>query len=175
MKVPIQPSIKFFFGAFLILLLSSCTTNVQRLSLKSDTGFSRNSSLVIKDFESDRSGFLDELTYRLIEKKFSVVSDRIIEDRFTISEQTEYEEGSVRKKTQVYEGEQIKGSYILETDFNYFNNAIQGRLLSDFSASIIDVKTGEIILTARIDKVLSQRDMSIEFVEMLMQEMYNQQ
>lgn len=159
----------------LIFTLSACYNTTQRLTLSEDSNFSRRSGLIIDGLSDDRSGFLQELSYKLSVKKFRVISDRVNREKYTIDEHTEFEEDSVSRRTEFYNEESIEGQFLLETNFDVRTNTIGGPFVSNFRAVMFNSDTGEIIMSAKIDEAKSFEEMTTTFVQLLMRKMYELQ
>lgn len=129
-----------------IFLLAGCETFM--FSAKPGTRFTRQSSITVVG-EDDDSGTVGELNYLLLQKGFNVISYS------TAKHATKYNDrvsgsNSINSMSdaEIYAVKELNSMYALELTYTYELNTLLGAFYNSFSARVVDLETGEVIVTA---------------------------
>jgi hypothetical protein len=139
-------------------LLSSCGS--MRVYVNQDTTYSRKNPITINQSSDDESGTLGELQFLLQSNGYKLMSYGAAKKAFNLDSQSE--SGS-------YHGEitnttTFNSVYVMDINYSYYYDVFYWAYTS-FSATITDLKTGEIIMTANFRGDKSVRAVLSELVQ----------
>lgn len=151
-----------------ILFFTSCGT--VKLSVKPGAKFSRNATLTIAQ-EDDLTGTVGELNHLLFEKGFNVIAYSTAKKAIKYKDKIK---GSYpvnnEFEAELYSIKELNSIYALELDYTYYYDVFFGYYYRSFSARVIDLNTGEIIMSANFRGDKSVSAVLRDFVNQLSQQ-----
>ncbi|GHT02399.1 hypothetical protein AGMMS49525_05820 [Bacteroidia bacterium] len=141
-----------------IVVLSSCGS--MRVYVNQDATYSRKNPITINQSSDDNSGTLGELQFLLQSNGYKLMSYGAAKKALNLDSQSE--SGS-------YHGEitnttTFNSVYVMDINYSYYYDVFYWAYTS-FSATITDLKTGEIIMTANFRGDKSVRSVLSELVQ----------
>lgn len=133
--------LKYVVAVLLASILTSCGS--MRVYINHDSTYSRKNPITIINPSSDATGTQGELQYLLQSNGYKLISPMVATKSLNYDSQSEYDSyhGEVTKTTT------YKTVYVLEYDYSYYYD-LSWYSYTTFSATITDLRTGEIIMTA---------------------------
>lgn len=155
---------KTIYSLLFLTIMSSCGS--VKLSVKPGTTFSRNATLTIAA-QDDKSGTVGELNHLLFEKGFNVISYSTAKTAVKYKDKIE---GSApvnnEFEAEVYRIKELNSIYALELDYTYYYDAFYYAYRS-FSARVVDLNSGEIVMSANFRGDRSVRSVLKDFTTQL--------
>lgn len=149
------------------LIFTSCGT--VKLSVKPGVKFSRNATLTIAK-EDDRTGTVGELNHLLFEKGFNIISYSTAKKAVKYKDEIKGSDPVNNEfEAEIYSVKELNSIYALELNYTYYYDMFYYAYRS-FSARVIDLNTGEIIMSANFRGDKSVRAVLKDFVEKLSQQ-----
>jgi len=130
---------------FILFIMTSC--GVMQVTTKPGVTLSKNASITIVQAE-DQTGTVGELNHLLFAKGFNVIAYS------TVKKAMKYKEANngdnlINNTTdaELYSVQELNSIYALELDYTYYYDMLYWAY-TNFSARIIDLNTGEVVLSA---------------------------
>jgi len=150
-----------------ILFFTSCGT--VKLSVKPGANFSRNATLTIAE-EDDLTGTVGELNHLLFEKGFNVIAYSTAKKAIKYKDEIKGSDPVNNEfEAELYSIKELNSIYALELNYIYYYDVFYYAYRS-FSARVIDLNTGEIIMSANFRGDKSVRAVLKDFVNQLSQQ-----
>lgn len=149
------------------LFFTSCGT--VKLSVKPGAKFSRNATLTIAA-EDDKTGTVGELNHLLFEKGFNVIAYSTAKKAIKYKDEIKGSDPVNNEfEAELYSIRELNSIYALELNYTYYYDMFYYAYRS-FSARVIDLNTGEIIMSANFRGDKSVRAVLKDFVNKLSQQ-----
>jgi len=143
-----------------ILLFSSCGS--VRVYINEDNTYSRKNPITINLSENDASGTLGELQFLLKSNGYKLMSYGTAKKALNLDSQY----GSSSTHNEMTFTKEFNSIYLMDVDYTYYYDLIY-YAYTNFTATITDLRTGEIIMTANFRGDKSCRAVLRELVENL--------
>ncbi|MDR3286598.1 MAG: hypothetical protein LBT27_04070 [Prevotellaceae bacterium] len=143
----------------IFFVLSSCGT--MKVHVNKDNTYSRTNPITINRYSDDETGSLGELQFLLQSNGYRLMSYHAAKQALNFDSQ---------RQSGTYHGEitnttTVKSVYVLDFTYSYYYEMyLSYYKYSSFSASITDLRTGEIIMTATFRGKKGCRAVLKEFV-----------
>ncbi len=149
------------------LIFTSCGT--VKLSVKPGATFSRNATLTIAE-EDDITGTVGELNHLLFEKGFNVIAYSTAKKALKYKDKIKGSDPVNNEfEAEIYSIKELNSIYALELNYTYYYDVFYYAYRS-FSARVIDLNTGQIIMSANFRGDKSVRAVLKDFVNQLSQQ-----
>jgi len=136
MKVKLSFAIIFIF---LVVLTLGCAGPLN-FSVRPDTSFKRHSTITITSGGYDPLGVQGQMEHLLVSRGFEVISEAVAHDKLKYKDKiTSDTRGQSEAEASL---ERLRFSYGYRADFPH------GNVFTDFTASIVDLETGKVEVTA---------------------------
>jgi len=136
---------KLFSSLLILSLLSSC--GAVKLSVKPGASFSRDATLTIVQDE-DITGTVGELTHLLFEKGFNIISYSTAKNAVKYKEEIKGSDPVNKEfEAEIYNIKELNSIYALELSYAY-NGEGNAYAYKSFSARVVDLNSGEIVMSA---------------------------
>lgn len=149
------------------LFFTSCGT--VKVSVKPGAKFSRNATLTIAQ-EDDISGTVGELNHLLFEQGFNVIAYSTAKKAIKYKDEIKGSDPINNEfEAEIYSIKELNSIYALELNYTYYYDMFYYAYRS-FSARVINLYTGEIIMSANFRGDKSIRAVLKDFVNQLTQQ-----
>jgi hypothetical protein len=156
---------------FVIIVMTVCLISCGTLNVKVKPGtkFSRNTTVTIA-VDEDQSGTVGELNHLLFENGFNVVAYSTAKKAVKYKDEIKGSDPINNKfEAEIYSIKELNSIYALELDYTYYYDMFYYAYRS-FSARVIDLNTGEIVMSANFRGDKSVGSVLEDFVNQLSQQ-----
>jgi|GEM_PF-5732807 len=130
---------------FLTVVMSSC--GVVQVTTNPNTTINRNSAVTIAQ-EEDMSGTVGELNHLLFFKGFKVISYSTAKKAVKYKDQNKGDDWvNNETEAEIYSVTELNSIYALEMNYTYYYDVLYWAY-RNFSARLVDLETGEIVMSA---------------------------
>jgi hypothetical protein len=137
---------KIFLISLLGTLLISCGS--VRVYVKPNTEFSRQMSLTLTGSDNDKAGLIGELQFALTSNGFNVVSESVARNGINLSQEGQLDSDSFDLNSNLYKSLELKSVYALNSRYNLGINPLTYSItISSFQAELVDLYTGEVVIS----------------------------
>jgi len=145
MKVKLSFAIIFIF---LVVLTLGCAGPLN-FSVRPDTSFKRHSTITITSGGYDPLGVQGQMEHLLVSRGFEVISEAVAHDKLKYKDKiTSDTRGQSEAEASLERIEEVRSIYILRFSYGYRADFPHGNVFTDFTASIVDLETGKVEVTA---------------------------
>ena len=155
---------RFVVLSLIVLFITSCGT--MQVTTKPDVVLSKSASITIAQQE-DQTGTVGELNHLLFSKGFNVIAYSTAKKAMTYKEKNTGDD-MVNNETnaELHSFREINSIYALELNYTYYYDMLYWAY-RNFSARVVDLETGEIVMSAYFRGDRSVRSVLNEFVNKL--------
>lgn len=162
-----KKSRNILFLLLIIAIFNACGS--LQVTVKPDANFSKNATLTIAKSE-DETGTVGELNHLLFSKGFNIIAYSTAKKAIKYKDEIKGENSTNNEfEAEIYSIQELNSIYALELNYSYYYDMLYWAYNS-FSARVIDLNTGEIIMSAYFRGDRSVHSVLSEFVERLSQQ-----
>lgn len=151
---------KILFLCLTSLLLISCGS--VKVHVNTDNSYSRKNPITINQASDDASGTLGELQYLLQSNGYRLMSYGAAKKAFNLDSNHNYQS----QHSEITYTKEFNSVYVMEIDYSYYYDLFY-YAFTRFSATITDLESGEIIMTAHFRGDKSCKAVLNEFIKKL--------
>ncbi len=147
---------------FILIILSFVFTacGTMKVYVNPNSSYSKKNPITINQANDDKSGTLGELQYLLQSNGYKLMSYAAAKKSFNLD--TDVQNNSIR--SEITNNTTFKSIYVLNLDYSYYWDMFYFSY-TNFSATITDLESGEIVMTANFRGDRSCSSVLEEFVK----------
>lgn len=152
-----------FYSLLILSFFSSC--GAVKLSVKPGASFSRDATLTIAH-EEDNSGTVGELSHLLFEKGFNLISYSTAKNAVKYKNEIKGTDPVNNAfEAEIYSIKELNSIYALELSYSFLDETAS--YYKSFSARVIDLNSGEIVMSANFRGKRTVRSVLKNFAKQL--------